>query len=185
MTDEETRQMCQNFYNKHRLVMDFIFEHCKTTAAIYAEYSENWCTEKNNSHDLIFDRTFSNNTYTRFTTKTIRQLLPPHENPVSGWKSKDIAFYEISHREKGIRIALVLCSDNLTAEQSKACDAVIEKCGKSSGQKKPWVWKTIHTWGTHQINLELSPEKCESAVKKALNDDLRRIKEFESRILKA
>ena len=93
--DKDTESLCKEIYAKHRDILDLIFENCKTLRIVSCGIIENWCEEKCLNHELIYDPQFSNHTYTRFTTQKIRKLFPPLTEPISGWKSNDIAFYEI------------------------------------------------------------------------------------------
>lgn len=94
--DDNIKKLCQDFYDRHKEVLDTIYENCKTSLNPICEVAEDWCREKSEQGELIFSPQWSNNTYTRFTTETIRKLFPQHTKPISGWKTTDMAFYEIN-----------------------------------------------------------------------------------------
>lgn len=100
---------------------------------------------------------------TRFTTETIRKLFPQHTKPISGWKTTDMAFYEIIKRENYFKITLSLCSDNLTDEQRAACDRVSQALNRPD-RKEDWRWKRIRNWPRHTIESEPNSENYKEEI---------------------
>ena len=125
---------------------------------------------------------WSNNTYTRFTTETIRKLFPQHTKPISGWKTTDMAFYEIIKRENYFKITLSLCSDNLTDEQRAACDRVSQALNRPD-RKEDWRWKRIRNWPRHTIESEPNSENYKEEIYRYLNTNWREIQKFENDLL--
>ena len=110
--DKNIENLCREIYTKYKDVLDIIFENCKASRIAACGIIDDWCQRKCKNNELIYDPQFSNNTYTRFTTQTIRKLLPPLAEPVSGWKSNDIAFYEIVKRENYFKIMYIRIASN-------------------------------------------------------------------------
>ena len=180
--DKNIENLCKEIYTKHKDVLDIIFENCKTSRIVTCGIIEDWCKRKCENNELIYDPQFSNNKYTRFTTQTIRKLLPPLEEPVSGWKSNDIAFYEVVKRENYFKITLTVCSDNMTAQQRDAC-AKISKNLNHPDKKQDWRWKRIQNWNRHMISPDLQEEEYRSEVEKCLNADWSTIQKFEANLI--
>lgn len=180
--DKDTERLCKEIYAKHRDILDLIFENCKTLRIVSCGIIENWCEEKCLNHELIYDPQFSNHTYTRFTTQKIRKLFPPLAEPISGWKSNDIAFYEIDKRKDYFQISLTLCSDNMTDKQRNACVEISKALGLPD--KKPnWRWKRIKSWKRHLISPDLGDDEYRSKIEKALDTDWSDIQEFEAGLM--
>lgn len=176
--DENIIELCQKVYDQHKEVLELIYENCKTDIAPMRAAVEGWCKKKNDEQALIFDPQFSNNTYTRFTTETIRALFPQHENPISGWKSTDMAFYEIVKREDFFKIVLTVCSDNITDEQRKVCAEVSQKLDRPD-KKETWRWKRLQNWGRCTIHAEPGSAEYDAEVQKALDENWEQIQSFE------
>lgn len=182
MGDDNIKKLCQDFYDRHKEVLDTIYENCKTSLNPICEVVEDWCRGKSEQGDLIFSPQWSNNTYTRFTTETIRKLFPQHTKPISGWKTTDMAFYEIIKRENYFKITLSLCSDNLTDEQRAACDRVSQALNRPD-RKEDWRWKRIRNWPRHTIESEPNSENYKEEIYRYLNTNWREIQKFENDLL--
>lgn len=176
--DENIIELCQKVYDRHKEVLELIYENCKTDIAPMRAAVEGWCKKKNDEQALIFDPQFSNNTYTRFTTGTIRALFPQHEKPISGWKSTDMAFYEIVKRDDYFKVTLSLCSDNITNEQREACD-LVSKALDRPDKKETWRWKRIQNWDRYPIDAEPGSIEYDVEVQKALDENWGKIQKFE------
>ena len=180
--DKNTEMLCMEIYTKHKDVLDIIFENCKTPRVVTCRVIEDWCKKKCQNHELIYDPQFSNNTYTRFTTQTIRNLFPPLSEPISGWKSNDIAFYEIVKREDYFKITLTICSDNMTAVQRDACLKVSEALNRPD-KKQNWRWKRIQNWKRHMISPNLGDDAYRLKIEKDLDADWSAIQNFEKSLM--
>ena len=180
--DENIKKLCQDFYDRHKEILDTIYENCKTSLNPICEAVEDWCKEKSEKGELIFSSQWSNNTYTRFTTMTIRKLFPQHTKPISGWKTTDMAFYEIIKRENYFKIALSLCSDNLTDAQRMACDRVSQALNRPD-KKEDWRWKRIQNWPRHTIESEPDGETYKEEIYRCLNANWQEIQKFESDLI--
>ena len=180
--DDNIKKLCQDFYDRHKEVLDTIYENCKTSLNPICEVAEDWCREKSEQGELIFSPQWSNNTYTRFTTETIRKLFPQHTKPISGWKTTDMAFYEIIKRENYFKITLSLCSDNLTDEQRAAGDRVSQALNRPD-RKEDWRWKRIRNWPRHTIESEPNSENYKEEIYRYLNTNWREIQKFENDLL--
>lgn len=176
--DKNIENLCKEIYAKHKDVLDIIFENCKTSRIATCGIIEDWCKRKSQNGELIYAPQFSNNTYTRFTTPTIRKLLPPLAEPVSGWKSNDIAFYEIVKRENYFKITLTVCSDNITTLQREACVRISKGLNRPD-KKQNWRWKRIKNWKRHTILPDLPENAYRLEVEKSLDADWSAIQKFE------
>lgn len=179
--DSELERLCREIYDRHRNALDTIFETCKTTSAISGPI-EDWCKEKAGAGKLSLDSQFSNNTCTRFTTETIRRLLPPLDSPISGRKTNDIAYYEIWKRNDYFKITLTVCSDNMTEQQKNAC-AKISSFLKRPDKKENWRWKRLKNWPRHKIQANPETDEFKEEIRSFLDKDWNAIEEFEKELL--
>ena len=97
MGDDNIKKLCQDFYDRHKEVLDTIYENCKTSLNPICEVVEDWCRQKSEQGELIFSPQWSNNTYTRFTTETIRKLFPQHTKPIVAGKQQIWHFMKSSN----------------------------------------------------------------------------------------
>jgi hypothetical protein len=109
-------------------------------------------------------------------------LFPQHTKPISGWKTTDMAFYEIIKRENYFKITLSLCSDNLTDEQRAACDRVSQALNRPD-RKEDWRWKRIRNWPRHTIESEPNSENYKEEIYRYLNTNWREIQKIENDLL--
>ena len=97
-----------------------------------------WCLT-HEEVQLHLDRSIS--LYTRFTTKTMSQILPDLENAPSGWGTPNHYFYEIVNRDgKEVTIQLSLSSRNMSPELLSQCDR-IDQFYPSRHKRENWQWR--------------------------------------------
>lgn len=181
--DENIIELCQKVYDRHREVLELIYENCKTSLATMRAPVETWCKKKSEEHALVFDPQFSNNTYTRFTTDALRARFPQHKAPASGWKSTDMAFYEIIKRDDFFKIVLTVCSDNITDEQREKCAEISKRLNRPD-KKETWRWKRLWNWERRTIHAEPGSAEYDAEVQKALDENWKKIQSFEKKHLK-
>ena len=180
--DESIKKLCQDIYDRHKDILDTIYENCKTSLNPIGTAVDDWCSEKAEENELIFNSQRSNNTYSRFTTETIRKLFPQHKTPISGWKTTDFAFYEIVKRENYFKIVLTLCSDNLTSEQRAACDRISQALNRPD-KKDNWRWKRIANWDRHVIESDPDSDAYREEIHRLLDENWMEIQKFENELL--
>lgn len=99
-----------------------------------------------------------NRTYTRFTTKTMSEILPDIPDAPSGWNTDNHYFFEIVNRSgKGVYIQLAFSSRNATEDFMAMCDRINEYY-PSKVQKDDWQWRTPFKTSTVEIAEDLSKE---------------------------
>ena len=180
--DESIKKLCQDIYDRHKDILDTIYENCKTSLNPIGTAVDDWCSEKAEENELIFNSQRSNNTYSRFTTETIRKLFPQHKTPISGWKTTDFAFYEIVKRENYFKIVLTLCGDNLTSEQRAACDRISQALDRPD-KKDNWRWKRIANWDRHVIESDPDSDVYREEIYRLLDENWMEIQKFENELL--
>lgn len=179
--DEAIEKLCQTVYDHHREALDAIFENCHSFSTQSAGVIEEWCKKAHDGESFIYDSSHSNNTYTRFTTPTIRRLLPPFNAALSGWNTTDIAFYEIEHRNDFFRITLTVCSDNMNDQQREACTRLSHVL-KRPDKKDDWRWKRLQNWPRHTIDADPETDEYDQELIKALDRDWKEIQKFEAKL---
>ena len=109
-----------------------------------------------------------NRTCTRFTTKTMSEILPDVPNAPSGWNTDNHYFYEIVNRNgKDIIIQLSLSSRNASAEFLSVADRINEIVSMKQA-KKDWQWWKIFKTTKIQVPDDLNENEIFSGLDKAL-----------------
>lgn len=179
--DQELVQICQEIYAKHKQALDLIYENRMDTSTNTADIIKDWCEKNAKEGKVGFDPSNSNKTYIRFTTKAMTNLLPEHKEPVSGWKSKSMYFYEIQNRSGYIVVNLSVCSDNLTEGQIECCDKLSKVLNKSD-KKENWRWKRLFSTARYNYSPDEPIEEIRKKIFNELNRSLKEITLFENNI---
>ena len=147
--DERLKKICNEIYSKHRQALDLIFDNRPDVAYYASEIIKKWCDKKAAEGVMFFDRSFSNNTFIRFTTPLLSEILPDHDEPASAWRSRSLYFYEINNRSK-VSIKLVLSSKDLTEKQRLVSGRLISIL-KPNDNKPNWQWKTLFASTSYEM----------------------------------
>lgn len=52
--DDNIKKLCQDFYDRHKEVLDTIYENCKTSLNPICEVAEDWCERKKRTRRVDF-----------------------------------------------------------------------------------------------------------------------------------
>ena len=138
-----------------------------------ADILREWASEQ---EDVIMNLAKCNRTYTRFTTKTMSEILPDIPYAPSGWNTDNHYFYEIVNRSgKGVFIQLVFNSRNATEDFIATCESINEHY-PSKIQKEDWQWRTQFKTATVWIDEKISGE----SIFAGLDECLKEIQIFEA-----
>jgi len=179
--DIQLETICQQIYTKHRQALDLIYENRYDAVARIAAIARSWCKEKDAHGDLAFDPLSPANAgkrCVRFTTPQMTRLLPELDEPVSGWKTKSIYYYEIEIREEYIKIALSVSSEGLSDAQRSALDYLSNQLGKRD-KKANWRWKRLGSWKRYSFRSDVMSDDFSEELHSALDRYWREIVRFE------
>ena len=131
-----------------------------------------WTVKRDDVNDCLAK---CNRTYTRFTTKTMSEILPDIPGAPSGWNTDNHYFYEIVNRAgRNVYIQFALSSRNATEEFLTMCNRINDYY-PSKTQKENWQWRLAFKTSTIQINEETTKDD----IFGGLDYCLKEIREFE------
>ena len=171
--DENLKKICEEIYIKHQKALDLIFENRPNKASVLAEVLFSWAREKSEDGLIDFVEDKSSNTYVRFKTKTMSEILPDIPDTRSGWNTENHYFYEIRNTADGndFYIQLALSAKEMTDEQKKVCEQ-INQYYPSRHQKEDWLWRAPFATKHARTDDEMSEEKIRTSLDKQLEEVL-------------
>lgn len=132
------------------------------------------------NNDAVIDNVDKcNRTCTRFTTKTMSEILPDIPNAPSGWNTDNHYFYEIVNRNgKDVILQLSLSSRNASTEFLAMADRMNEIVSMKQA-KKDWVW-----WKAFKASkIQLPDNLDEDEIFERLDKALVEVQKFERDLL--
>ena len=180
--DKELTELCQKIYAKHRQALDLIYEHRMDPVMEVSSLVQEWCEEKAKTGAIGFSRENSSKAYTRFTTPFMDELLPRHDQPVSGWHSSCMYFYEVCSTPGRIGVVLTVCSDNLTLVQREHFDRLVQQLNMNT--KENWRWKRLFNTGQKKMKNEMQldemqPDELRRGVWSVMDSYWKKVQGFE------
>ncbi len=177
--DERLKQICAEIYAKHQKALDLIFDNKPNRASMLAEILRAWAMEKSEQGLIDYVADKSNNTYIRFKTRTMSEILPDAPYSSSGWNTPNYYFYEIRNLNGGTEfyIQLALSSKEIPDDLRAVCDKINEHY-PSRQQKENWQWRTPFTTKHAKTDEEMTEEKIFAQMDKRLEE----IKAFEEKL---
>lgn len=180
--DEKLAQICAEIYSKHQKAIDLIIENKPDRASDLAEILRAWASEKTQKGELeiLSEKCNKRNTY--FTTKTMSEILPDLDEPVSGWNTNNIYIYDIINLDGNeFYMQFIVSSKNISDEQRQRCDEVNEIL-PAKHQKQNWQWRTHYSDKHVKTDDELSEEKIFAQLDKKFKDLRTRENELKEKI---
>ncbi|MBQ9681761.1 MAG: hypothetical protein IJV35_00665 [Neisseriaceae bacterium] len=175
-------KICQEIYAKHQKALDLIFEYRLDMASELNEIFHKWADKKCQQGEIIYDPKFNAKRWTRFTTKTMSEILPNTENPTSVWGTHNHYFYEIVNEvneRECFRIRLSICTKTMPEELRKTNIQINMVSKRTIKQNQLWYYPFTPTPTKIDENEELSEEK----IFKQLDKYFEELKNFESQLV--
>ena len=133
-----------------------------------------WGKQKTDEGIIHMNFEKCNQTYSRFTTKKMSEILPDIEGHMSGWNTENHYFYEIINRTGcSIYIQLAISSKNISDEERAICERINE-IAPSKIQKIDWQWRTPIRTEKIQFSETGSKEEIFAALDKALEEIMKK-----------
>ena len=108
--NEQLAKICQEIYKKHKEALDLIFENQEDISAEVAKVIKTILEQLAAEGVLIYDKEFdSGNTYLRFRTKTLDELLGFSEENSNIWNRNNRYYFEIHCRNLKFQAKLPIC----------------------------------------------------------------------------
>lgn len=95
LMDNEIKKICNEIYKKHRDALELIFQYRPNEAASISNYIQDFIEQNADTYGIIFDRDNCSNTYIRFTTRYMNELIPKSNDHSFGWNNGYSFLYEI------------------------------------------------------------------------------------------
>ena len=163
MEDNELIRICQQIYNEHKQALDLIFEYRPDFLQDVSLVFDEWCKEKANQGEIIYDADKSNKTYHRFRTHFMDEMMASTttEECTSTWNTKNHYFYEIGacmdKETVKFDIHFVVNSEGLNETQAQF---LLDYCSKLGFKKTPKPkWKFITPETNTKKKPTISPEE--------------------------
>lgn len=154
-------EICNRIYRDHKQALDLIYEMREDECQGVHDMIVSWFAGHPKS-PLEWDSDHSSKTYIRFSTRRLRETVPPLSNGKrSGWSSSASAYYEIINRPSGVMVKIAASSVNMP----KAVEANLVKAFglAPSALPKGWIWKTVK-----RLSAKLkAPDDEESSIGQA------------------
>ena len=182
MDDPKLQELCRTIYNRHHEAIDYLYEQSHITSAEIIGIIDEWCREREKAGESFFSEAPRNNTYTRFTTPAVRRCLAPMEKANSTWNSRDIAYYEICHREDSISLVFIAGFDHLDESRRAALEKLMQLVDRKN-RKDDQHGIRLKNFGTHKINGEAESKENKKKITEYLNKYWKEIKKFEAEVL--
>lgn len=148
LVDKELEALCEKIYKKHKNALDLIFKYMPNNVSIISEHIKDFIEQNAEKYNLIFDRNDCSNTYIRFTTSYINQLLPTTNDFSYGWKNGKSFMYEISLSNNNKTDCIGVISNT---QNSKCIDIykIAQKDNKKFGiakksETEPNIWARVY-----------------------------------------
>lgn len=148
--EKELVKKCYEIYAKHSEALDLIYEKNSDTSQLISIFLEELCVKKTKANLINFDSTENtrlvSNTFVRFTTPAMTEILPDCLTSVSGWETPNIYFYEIIFKNNTIEIVLNLGIGREASDiQQENCNKLI-KIITGNVPNRDWQCKKLKTF---------------------------------------
>ena len=187
--DEELVEICNRIYATHQRALDLIFENRQDICSVVYGIIIDWCEEKKNSGEIIFDKKNSCKTCIRFTTPKLNILYPFDFNldDKPGWGNHPV-FYEINNRsDRNNNVILsAVCSVSIEKLSQELNNRTRDICKNNNiGYEEKNKWKRICSLKAHNIQTESEQGLFinKDKIIKYLDDDFNKLKEFETKAI--
>lgn len=179
--DDKLKKICAEIYAKHQKALDLIFENRPNKFTMVADILRAWAVQKSEEGTIEYVPDKSNNTYIRFKTKTMTEIIPDAQNAQSGWGTSNYYFYEIRNLNAGSEacIQFALSSKDIPDNLRVICEKINEHY-PSRQQKENWQWRTHYSTKHVKIDEELDEAKIFSQLDKCFEE----IVKFEEKLKK-
>lgn len=179
--DPKLEKICQEIYAQHKTALDLIYNNRMDAAQECAQILQDWCRQKAAEGLLLFDPNKCSKSYIRFTTPTMTGLLPELAEPVSGWKTTSMYYYEIVNHGDFINLVLTVCSDNLSEEHLRRCVVLGDFLRRPL--RDHWRWKRLFTTTRHNLQESPQTDALREELFQAMDAYWKKLLDFEKKCL--
>ncbi|WP_375580590.1 PD-(D/E)XK nuclease family protein [Marivirga tractuosa] len=163
MDNDQSIELAQKIYKSHKDILDFIFENKPDERGIVTDYFRKLINQKG------FKEGSRNKRFLRFSTDTIKSILPEYKQQKGGWSNNEPLLIEFSFwKDDHISLKIVL-SPHPLAEILQ--NIILEINEAEPSTQKAWPYFLRKTMGInyYDIGLELD-EKLKENANRFLDD---------------
>ncbi len=181
MEDKELIEVCTKIYNKHKRALDLIFDY-KVDPTQAPSIVRDILQEMADKGEIIYENTKAN-TYIRFYTREMNQLLPNLVDGKSSWGNEHCYAYEFKMMNHKFRLSCVMTSKNLPEKTADTMRKIVH-IEKPIKENLDFQWLQLHL-RKYEISDETDDnEKLTTTVKNAIKNILTWEKEIIAKVKK-
>lgn len=136
-----------------------------------------WAGEKDEAGEIHLDLNCCYESWIRFTTEVMSEILPDAKDARSGWGTRNHYFYEIVEDKGKWFFKIALSGENIPDDLNAICEIISEHF-YSRGMKENWKWRTL--FSTKRVDFR---ESTDEEVIDILNDLYAEIMQFEKQVV--
>ena len=136
-----------------------------------------WAGEKDEAGEIHLDLNCCYESWIRFTTEVMSEILPDAKDARSGWGTRNHYFYEIVEDKGKWFFKIALSGENIPDDLNAICEIISEHF-YSRGMKENWKWRTL--FSTKRVDFS---ESTDEEVIDILNGLYAEIMQFEKQVV--
>ena len=177
MENSELIKVCQQIYKEHKQALDLIFEYRPDMLQDVAVIFDEWCREKQEAGEIIYDEHKSNKSYHRFRTVNMDRIMSQAETSEesSSWNTKNHYYYEIgAYMDKDtvkFDVHFVVNAVGLQPEQKKYLQDFCKSLNSNKNPKPTWKFITPVTGAKNKCSIS-QDDLASSDIEKDITDYL-------------
>lgn len=142
--DQQLIEICDKIYKKHQKALDLIFEHRVDNRGQIAATIRETLQQMSNDGFIIFCAN-STNSWLRFHTKEMDEVLPPLAGNNSSWGNNNIYNYWFGRTEDSLSIVFELGGWNLPEDRRKTQNQIIDIAKPNDKKRDDYRYKRVYS----------------------------------------
>ena len=176
--DQQLIEICDKIYKKHQKALDLIFEHRVDNRGQIAATIRETLQQMSNDGFIIFYAN-STNSWLRFHTKEMDEVLPPLAGNNSSWGNNNIYNYWFGRTEDSLSIIFELGGWNLPEDRRKTQNQIIDIAKPNDKKRDDYRYKRVYS-RKYALDIENDLQaEVRGQVIKAVSD----LKNWEKKLL--
>lgn len=176
--DQQLIEICDKIYKKHQKALDLIFEHRVDNRGQIAATIRETLQQMSNDGFIIFYAN-STNSWLRFHTKEMDEVLPPLAGNNSSWGNNNIYNYWFGRTEDSLSIVFELGGWNLPEDRRKTQNQIIDIAKPNDKKRDDYRYKRVYS-RKYALDIENDLQaEVRGQVIKAVSD----LKNWEKKLL--
>jgi len=169
MEDKELIEVCNKIYLKHKRALDLIFEY-RIDPTQASSIVKDILQKMSDKGEIIYENN-KGNTYIRFYTKEMNQLLPNLIEGKSGWGNEHCYAYEFKMMNGKFRLSFTLTPKNISEKTADIMRKIVH-IERPVKEKLDFQWLSLHIKKYNITDESDDNEKLIATIKRAIKDIL-------------